>query len=262
MADATAQDEVVRVVARAHEPDRYLAALLAPRPIRADLIALAAFAGEVGRIPLSVSEPMMGRMRLQWWRERLDEGTGGGHPVAEAILSVAQRHDLPKGSLTELVDAQDDALDQAPFPDLAAVARHAERVEGTSFTLASRIAGAPLPAGLVGDAARAYGLARLALETPARRAHGRSLLPATTSDAAAEAQLEAVAALARQHRAASSAAVRQLSRAARNAILPLALVEPYLQALQRSGFHPEARPEISPLVRVWKLWRCHRNGTA
>ena len=64
--------DVVTIAARAHERDRYLAALLGPRPIRRDLIALAAFAGEVGRIPAFVTEPMMGRIRLQWWRERLE----------------------------------------------------------------------------------------------------------------------------------------------------------------------------------------------
>ena len=46
--------EAVRAAARSLDRDRYLAALLSPRSARSDLIALAAFMGEVARIPLTV----------------------------------------------------------------------------------------------------------------------------------------------------------------------------------------------------------------
>ena len=62
-------DDVIRLAARAYERDRYLAALLSPAARRDDLLVLAAFAGDVGRIASSVSEPMMGAIRLQWWRD-------------------------------------------------------------------------------------------------------------------------------------------------------------------------------------------------
>ena len=59
-------------IARAGEPDRYLAALLAPAPQREALLAMAAFATELARIPRrAVREPFMGEVRLQWWRDAL-----------------------------------------------------------------------------------------------------------------------------------------------------------------------------------------------
>ena len=53
----------VRDAAMRGEPDRYLAATLAPPEARADLAAIAAFAAELGRIPATVSESMLGVSR-------------------------------------------------------------------------------------------------------------------------------------------------------------------------------------------------------
>ena len=52
--------------------DRYLSALFAPACRREALFALIAFNHEIARIPEAVSEPMLGRIRLQWWREVLE----------------------------------------------------------------------------------------------------------------------------------------------------------------------------------------------
>jgi phytoene synthase len=60
--------------------------------------------------------------------------------------------------------------------------------------------------------------------------------------------------------------VRRNSRAAPEsanaAILPTALVEPYLTALERLGpAIVRERADISPLTRVWRLWRASVRGT-
>jgi phytoene synthase len=57
--------------------------------------------------------------------------------------------------------------------------------------------------------------------------------------------------------------VRQsrMAPAAITAALPVALVEPYLAGLERAG--PDlfrTRAEISPLTRVWRLWRASARG--
>ena len=57
---------------RAADPDRYFATLFAPAPKRPFLFALYAFHAEVARIAESVREPMLGAIRLEWWRERKD----------------------------------------------------------------------------------------------------------------------------------------------------------------------------------------------
>ena len=92
----------VRGCARAHDFDRYLAALLAPRDVRDDLIALAATVGEIARVPATVKEPMMGEIRLTWWRDwlakPLAEGLSG-NPVADAMRRAIARHTKRAGRL-------------------------------------------------------------------------------------------------------------------------------------------------------------------
>jgi 15-cis-phytoene synthase len=264
---APAAGDIVRIAARAHERDRYLAALLSPRPARADLIALAAFAGEVGRIPAYVSEPMMGRIRLQWWRERLESRTGGGHPVAEAMIAAIARHRLPVAQLTRIIEAYEDSLDEQPFADDAALFAHLDRIDGALFATASTITGSPADPQLIRDAGRAYGLARLLTEIPAARAHGRLLLPKSrmvgdTTGAPARIQPATadLRAICRSHLTACAGALRQLRRTGRSPFLPLALVEPYLQASDNNlNQHPSL--EVDPLLRVWRLWRCRWTGT-
>ena len=75
----------VGALARAADYDRYLSALFAPVGRREALFALIAFNHEIARIPEAVSEPMLGRIRLQWWRE-----------VVEAVYAgaPARRHEV------------------------------------------------------------------------------------------------------------------------------------------------------------------------
>ncbi|MDE1903717.1 MAG: squalene/phytoene synthase family protein, partial [Alphaproteobacteria bacterium] len=53
---------------RQHDRDRFATAMFAPEPRRENLFALYAFNYELAKVRESVREPMMGRVRLQWWR--------------------------------------------------------------------------------------------------------------------------------------------------------------------------------------------------
>lgn len=264
---AAAGDDIVRIAARAHERDRYLAALLAPKAARSDLIALAAFAGEIGRIPAFVTEPMMGRIRLQWWRERLESGTSGGHPVADAILATMARHKLSVEQLMPPIEAHEDSLPTRPFADDAALLHYLDRIDGTLFDIAARIVGVRIDQSFIENAARAYGFSRLLLEVPATRAHGRLLVPVSRladQPLIDEQQLRIAAAdlatLARAHLQACVDALQQLPRSSRAPFLPLALVHPHLQLNTSAQRSTAAALEVNPLRRVWRLLHCSWTG--
>src|SRR5258705_10943546 len=70
---------VLDTVRRA-DRDRFLAALFAPEPARTDLLALLAFDHELARTRLVTREPMLARIRLEWWREAVAEAAGAGTP--------------------------------------------------------------------------------------------------------------------------------------------------------------------------------------
>ena len=85
-------DEVRRL-----DHDRYLTALLLPAAARSDVLALYAFSLEVARTREIVSEPILGQIRLQWWRETLEgiyAETPREHPVVEALATACQRNQL------------------------------------------------------------------------------------------------------------------------------------------------------------------------
>ena len=145
----------MREAARTHDFDRYLAALLAPPAARADLIVIAAFAGELARIPHVVREPMMGEIRLQWWRDAIAgfaTGAATGHPVADALGELARRRKLPREELLAAVDAREADLYADPFADEAALDRYLAGCEGTFFALDAAVLGG---GGAPNEAARA-----------------------------------------------------------------------------------------------------------
>jgi len=83
---------------RNHNIDRYLTTLYLPQDKRFDVFALYGFDAEICNIANVVSEPMMGEIRLQWWRELIAgkrDGEATNHPVAGPLLAVIERHNLP-----------------------------------------------------------------------------------------------------------------------------------------------------------------------
>jgi phytoene synthase len=98
---------------RRNDPERWLASrFIADARARADVIALYAFDDELSRIPQVTTEPLMGEVRLTWWREALDEIFEGRpvrrHPVALALAGVIGRHKLPRETLDAMLEPRFD----------------------------------------------------------------------------------------------------------------------------------------------------------
>jgi phytoene synthase len=279
---ASADAAEVVAIARAGEPDRYLAALLAPAPEREALLALAAFAAELARIPQRVvREPVMGEIRLEWWRTALTspEGDSAGHSVADAMRLAIRRHRLPAHLLDDMIEARALELCAAPFADEAAVQDFLWRTEGALFALAARVLG--LATGKAAEdacraAGHAYGLARLLLGLPRSLSLGRVPLAASqmaaaglsahellggAGDAQVEALMQAHFAQIRGSLAEARRHVGRLPQRARVVFLPLALVEPYVRRLERMGGEAlRAEAEVVPLTRVWRIAGAHLLG--
>lgn len=95
--------------------DRVLGALFAPEPQRGGLLALLAFDHELARTRSVTKEPMLARIRLEWWREAMGEASGTGKPRAQPIVEVLgetiRRHGLALDSLVELIDAREEEIE-------------------------------------------------------------------------------------------------------------------------------------------------------
>jgi NADH dehydrogenase [ubiquinone] 1 alpha subcomplex assembly factor 6 len=103
---------------RLEDHARYLALLYAPRHKRESLLALAMFNVELARIRDSVSEPMIGEVRLAWWREAaadLYAGTVRKHEVLAALAHSDIVKYVPQALLDSMIEARiDDIYDQQP----------------------------------------------------------------------------------------------------------------------------------------------------
>ncbi len=71
-----------------NDRDRFQTALFAPARHREALFALYAFNYEIARVRETITEPMLGQIRLQWWREVIAAAFAGEMPAAKCCLTV------------------------------------------------------------------------------------------------------------------------------------------------------------------------------
>jgi len=275
-AEASSPSALLRGSAREHDPDRYLSALLAPKEACADLVVIAAYLGEIKRIPLIARDAAIGEIRMQWWRDVLEGDAGPGkqtgHPVADALTDLARRGGLSRELLLAPLDGYGRELYEDGISDDAAFGRYAEETEGAAIRLACSVLGRPGDERLTGEASLALASTRLALTLPQHVAHGRLPLSAgireMAPDPRGEARIAASGAVSvlTGHLADTALAARdrfqagqgRLPRACFPAFLPLALVGAYAKALSRPGRDALLEiADISPLSRVSRLWFAH-----
>lgn len=263
----------VRDSAAAHAIDRYSAALFAPAETRPDLVALAAFTGEIDHIVRSARDIALGEIRLQWWRDgivsALEGGDKSGHPVLDAFAQTIVRCALAISDIDRFLDARaDDLVGVAPADD-AQLAERLLVVDGTPLKLAAQVLGVEIGAlerSYIERIARACGLARIARELPYLLSRGTPPLPAPEIPDASlkEAWHIEIAKLANEARGLMAAARSDLSRPRKDmltAMLPAALIEPYFFALQKKDNDPTRDlVEIAPLARLWHMTRAYCVG--
>ncbi|MBM3548347.1 MAG: squalene/phytoene synthase family protein [Alphaproteobacteria bacterium] len=168
---------------RQHDRERYLTALFAPSDRRGDLLALYAFNLEVAKTREVVREPMLGQIRLQWWRDALDEIFAGKPvrrhetvaPLAEAVL----RRNLPREPFERLLIAREQDLEDAPFASLSELETYAEATSGELMALALVVLGAADPTlqAIARRIGRGYALTGLLRAVPFHARQHRCLLP-------------------------------------------------------------------------------------
>ncbi len=170
-------------IVRRLDHDRYLTALLAPADRRAALTALYAFNAEIARIRETVSEPMLGQIRLQWWREAIEaipRGDVHGHEAIVALAGTWTADEFPTAKFTALIDARERDLDDEPFANLAALEAYSEATSSNVMALASlTLAGEAATATreTIRLAGIAYALTGLLRAMPVHASHGRLYLP-------------------------------------------------------------------------------------
>lgn len=264
MAESEADRAYISELVRTYDRPRYYSVLFAPKALREDLLALYAFAAEIGRIPDQVKEAALGEMRLQWWHDSLRAtvaGESGANPTLRGIAGAIARHALPLKPFLALIDARTVDLYADPPLTIGDLEGKLGETQSALFQLASVICGArgPDSADAAGHAGVAYGLAVHLSTLAGIRAKGRAVLPvevlrAEGLDVAAALAspprpelipaVRAVAEHGRRHLILARQHLRSAPRQIGPAFLPLAVVEPLLRRITKEGGAILERPVI------------------
>lgn len=274
--------EVCAALVRAEDPDRYYATLFAPADKRAALFALYAFNIEVARVREAVSEAMPGEIRLQWWRDALMrvEGRGAeGNPVAAELDRAIRRYRLPRDPLLALIDARVFDLYDDQMPSQNDLEGYAAETSSGLIRLASLVLadGAdPGGAEAAGHAGVAYAVTGLLRAFPWHAARGQIYIPreflerngVTRDDIVlgrgGPGVLRALAEMrgvARAHLGRTRALKATIAPKIAPAFLPVALVQGYLDRMDRADYDPyRVIVQRAPWRRLWTLWRQARRA--
>ena len=231
------------------DPDRFLAAMAAPVAARGALFVLYAFNLELARAPWVTAEPLIARMRLQFWRDVVALEEHKAHAVAAPLQGLIQGG-LPVAPLNAMIEAREAEVGaQAPFAEAAALWAY---LEGTAGALmqASVLALGGLESAAARDFGAAQGLANYLMAVPALTAAGKRALPGDAP----------VAALARGGLERLSAARSGLIGLPRAALLAGWMAEPVLRIAaaqpERVAAGTLAPSEFSRRGRLlWQSWR-------
>ena len=147
------------------DPDRYRAALMADAQRRGDLLILYAFHYELSKVPDVTSEPMVGQIRYEWWREAIEEIYSGGevrrHEISTPLTELLRRTNVPRFWIDRLIDGRARDLDPQPFADMEEAQIYARQTSGQLMQIAVKLIGGE-PDDAVLKAGEAWGLTGLA----------------------------------------------------------------------------------------------------
>ncbi len=262
-------------ITRRHDRDRFQTALFAPAAHREALFALYAFNYEIARVREAVTQPMLGRIRLEWWRENIAAAFAGGavrrHPVAEALTTAIRGRGLERSHFERIIDAREADFSDDPPANLTALEAYAAGTSSQLVFLALEALGVRDP--VAAEAGRrigiAYALAGLLRALPVLTAAGRRVIPA---DIAARAGLDPGADRTPHNSTALRAAVAEIAataeghlRAAREprgavpsaaipALLPAVVAGRSLKRLSRVRYDPFDPALLRPdPLQSWRL---------
>jgi phytoene synthase len=249
---------------RQHDPDRFLGALFAPAERREALFVLLAYNHELARAREVAKQPMLALIRLQWWREVVENAAEGRaprqHEVAEPLHGCIAAGSLAAEDLLGMADAREAEAEET-IPTAAAFDAYLRGSAGGLNLAVARLLGVPgARLAEMQQAGALYGLAGVLRNTVALAGQGRCLLPEDRLAAEGLTPQEVIAAPARAApvvRAMAAAGQRglpsmgRLTRQTVAAGLPLVLARRDLRGLAAGRSFPNRRGIADRLAVTW-----------
>ena len=249
MLDASLIDNLKSV-----DPDRYRASLFADQTGRNALSVLYAFHAELAKVPELVSEPMLGEIRYQWWRDVIDEIYTGKpvrqHEVSSPLAALIKNSKIPRFWLDKLIDERARDLDPTPFENLDAAQEYCRNTSGVLMEIAAHILDANGKQDGIEIAGEAWGLTGLIRSW--RYYHNGMLSNLDYPD---------LCGLAQSRYRLAQENLGKVPAGIIPAIAYSALIPGYLRIVMANGFDPLGDPVTYPQLRKqWRLMRAAMSG--
>ncbi len=217
------------------DEDRFRATMAAPVAAREVLFPIHAFCLEVAKAPWVTKEAMIAEMRLQFWRDVLQEKIDGKAPRAHEV--AAPLHAALDAASAEALDASVTArqwdIYRDPHEDEAAFRSYLHATYVIPMHIAARRLGAPENAAKALNALGYAGaLARYLMAIPALQSNGRVPL--------VDGRPETVAKMAKEAREQGRWGAQQLGKLSKSARAPMFDAVMHLPVLKQAAKAPEA----------------------
>jgi phytoene synthase len=221
---------------RRHDHDRFVISLRARPAVRPALWALYALNYEIARTREVVTDPPLGRIRLQWWREAVDEALRPDtpqfhHEILRILAPYAHTYGLPREQFHALIDAREADMQPGAVTGLVALEDYAAATNLPLLQMGTQICGETTEITQMRDVAAAYGLTGLVRAHRFHTVHGGMV----ADSAAVAARAAGLLAGAGQSRGLVWAHAR--------------MADIYLRRIDRFG------PETPPFLLLRMMWR-------
>jgi len=258
---------------RKHDHDRYLTTLYAPENRRAALASLYAFNYEISRVRESVSDPMLGEIKIAWWRESIAEiyeNKTKEHDILKSLSPAIHHYKLPLEVFNQILDQRGtDLYDELP-KTYDALESYFDATAGSLLKLACHILGADVKAGHIKYLALIWGYVGHARAIPYHLSLRKKYIPLELLEqegfdgniGPGPDQLEQVQNIVKifGKRAQKSldllhAERKNIPQAARSAFLLAPLARSYLKTMAKADYNPfQLHEKQDEMFRQWKLF--------
>ncbi|MGH8657469.1 MAG: squalene/phytoene synthase family protein [Gammaproteobacteria bacterium] len=237
---------------------------------------------ELEEILHGATDPGVGRIRLQWWREEIERAFRGGarHPTAAVLARSFNDFASTKRSFCDAIDAVDLELSHAAHPEFTALEPFLEKM-GTLWSLSALINGYrdEHTPGALKQLGSAYELTLLIQNLPRDMARGRPHLPLDEAERAGVqldqpvhandldplhrfVEIQAKRASERLQESLERLPVRDRLSQLHSLILGN-IYRATLHEIAKDGFRvAEHHIALTPLRKLWIAWSTRRNETA
>ncbi|MBK67487.1 MAG: hypothetical protein CMP22_05075 [Rickettsiales bacterium] len=167
-----------------YDADRFFLTAFVKNKVQEKLLALYCFNYELSKIFETVSEPMVGQIRFQWWwdfiealydEEKRQNKAYSEHPLFELMLDISKK--TSKEEMQNLIEGHEFSLEPQPPKDTDELKQILDRRSGTLFLIASKVEEIDLDKVLALRIGRLWGLVGIIRSVPYHAKQGKIYIP-------------------------------------------------------------------------------------